>query len=682
MHLITRHTIYGTFVLLFLLCSRICIAQSTATAPAVAQKLAAATSDTGRVNILLAYATSKMNSNGDESRVYGERALEEAERCGWELGKYKALHLLGSTSIKLRDIDAAEDYYIRAIPLAEAAGYEKGLLRSQGGLASIYRYKGDYEKALELAETSVATARRIGDQEAEIAIAFNLSNLYQRLGRPQDRIDVLLQLNERPLDPHAASKVNGSLCQALAKSGQDSLALSYCYLSLSYGDLETNVEGYYYSRLRLAEYYEDRERYDSVQYYFRQIVDSIDNPNKRFQGLLGMAQTAVKQEQFEAANTYVERLTALQPSTTSPNVAMEVAMVRGEVAFARGMYRQALPFFEDVITYARRARPDIYARVLSLKLLSESYLGKATDPGEWETAMSLRDSVAEAKRSAVYLETIERYRNDSLVAFSEMQEQQNEIQALTVGRQRKWILGMLFLALMLGTGAFFFRRLSRQRGELNEQLRSANKEILTLKAAGTHATLHSYRSFRRAISEAAKGEDMPPAVGTFLGQLDRSILAYYTLQQMTDNNVAAPVELRAYINNLEELYCTMELDDGARLELSTDEVDSFFVHYKAAESLAVILNELITNTQKYGKREGDKVYCHLEVTQQGESIWFEYNDDGPRTDVPADIPSSGEGLQHVATLVKELKGETKVTSGYSHTYRFPASSILATPSTS
>ncbi|MEJ5189384.1 MAG: cache domain-containing protein [Breznakiellaceae bacterium] len=73
--------------------------------------------------------------------------------------------------------------------------------------------------------------------------------------------------------------------------------------------------------------------------------------------------------------------------------------------------------------------------------------------------------------------------------------------------------------------------------------------------------------------------------------------------------------------------------------------------------LGLILNELITNSLKYGKKDPKDLEIHLSIAKTENNLRIEFSDNGPGFIEPsAETPKKGFGLQLIETLASQLKG--------------------------
>jgi two-component sensor histidine kinase len=79
---------------------------------------------------------------------------------------------------------------------------------------------------------------------------------------------------------------------------------------------------------------------------------------------------------------------------------------------------------------------------------------------------------------------------------------------------------------------------------------------------------------------------------------------------------------------------------------------------KQAHTLALVFNELATNTIKYGLRDHNEGQIHVRISQGDGWVTFVYRDDGPGYPQPVlKGTQHDEGLYLLARLTKSLRGD-------------------------
>jgi len=147
-----------------------------------------------------------------------------------------------------------------------------------------------------------------------------------------------------------------------------------------------------------------------------------------------------------------------------------------------------------------------------------------------------------------------------------------------------------------------------------------------------------------------------PAYQTTMQNLTQRIQGFATVHRMLSSTQWSPLSLS---NLVKQVINSVLAALPAHQHVTVYVTDSFiFVGAKYANNLALILNELTTNTIKYAMPHRTSGRITVNICDEGETILLEYRDDGPG--YPAEtlqLHRHNVGLQLLQFLVeKDLKG--------------------------
>ncbi len=104
--------------------------------------------------------------------------------------KYTAsLTSLGNAYKSLGEYQKAIEFHQQSLAIKREIGDRGGEAKSYGNLGTVYGSLGEYQKAIEFYQQSLAIEREIGDQGGEAASYNNLGNVYYSLGEYQKAIE-------------------------------------------------------------------------------------------------------------------------------------------------------------------------------------------------------------------------------------------------------------------------------------------------------------------------------------------------------------------------------------------------------------------------------------------------------------------------------------------------------------
>jgi two-component sensor histidine kinase len=275
----------------------------------------------------------------------------------------------------------------------------------------------------------------------------------------------------------------------------------------------------------------------------------------------------------------------------------------------------------------------------------------------FDSIVSIHDYQLEAKTQKIVDELNIKHqtqiRQDSIINLS-LRSEAAEAVAATRNIQ------LLLLASVLATlaGAFIFvRRASRRRKHLNEQLQEKNVQISRLNSEITHRASNHLHNVKLLLVNQRKRAIAAGLDVSIANALERQILAYTKLQeQLSTNHVK--VNLKEYLEKFSEGLQEAFAAGGQRIIFDLN-IAKLAVKPDFAAPLALIINELATNSLKYARREDGILKIALDVTlEKGGDLRVYYRDGGPQDgEVDPMVHSSGEGMELVKGFTWELAGE-------------------------
>jgi predicted ATPase/class 3 adenylate cyclase len=103
-----------------------------------------------------------------------QRSAVVSRRFGAAYELARTLYRLGDVELALANLDQAEAYYRESLSLAEREGFPRLAIDVKDALPTVYLYRGEVDRAIELQRERIATARLAGD---EYSLAFLLAAL-------------------------------------------------------------------------------------------------------------------------------------------------------------------------------------------------------------------------------------------------------------------------------------------------------------------------------------------------------------------------------------------------------------------------------------------------------------------------------------------------------------------------
>ncbi|MFM6658109.1 MAG: tetratricopeptide repeat protein, partial [Microcystis panniformis] len=119
---------------------------------------------------------------------------QQEEQTNW---KYTAsLTSLGNAYNSLGEYQKAIEFHQQSLAITREIGDRKGEANSYNNLGNVYDSLGEYQKAIEFYQQSLAITREIGDRGGEANAWFNLGLTYDKLKRISEAKEAFLQSRE------------------------------------------------------------------------------------------------------------------------------------------------------------------------------------------------------------------------------------------------------------------------------------------------------------------------------------------------------------------------------------------------------------------------------------------------------------------------------------------------------
>ena len=137
-------------------------------------RLALAKEDTAKVKLIVALAQVYWAVNPDTGIMYGNSALQLAQKLDWKEGLARSYHVLATNYVLKSDYSTALNYDKMALEIYEAANNKKGVGSVYGSYCVIGIYQSDYPMALDNGFKAMKITEELKDR---LGTARNLTNI-------------------------------------------------------------------------------------------------------------------------------------------------------------------------------------------------------------------------------------------------------------------------------------------------------------------------------------------------------------------------------------------------------------------------------------------------------------------------------------------------------------------------
>ena len=173
-----------TFTLLLVFIGRISFGQNRQEVDSLRHELAIAKQDTNRVLILVELAGNYQNTNPDSTLLYGQRALDLAQKITFLRGQSRAFHALGSVNRLIGDLPKGFDLTFKGLQIAEENNFPFEAAISLNLLSVFFAANlGDNLKAMDYLWRGLAIIKTVPNSKEKSAreaqILRNIGNNYR-----------------------------------------------------------------------------------------------------------------------------------------------------------------------------------------------------------------------------------------------------------------------------------------------------------------------------------------------------------------------------------------------------------------------------------------------------------------------------------------------------------------------
>jgi len=233
------------------------------------KRLAEARDDTSRINAQIALCLFHRLGNTDSSLMYGQQALEAAEKINYIRGQVSVLGFMCIVTEQRGNLPGALELGFKSLRLGEEHNLEILAGPSLDGIGEAYIILKDYPKAINYLRRYILITQEYGSNNEGLAYAyFDMGNAFAGLNQldsanfyEQKAIETFGKYNyEEPL-------VYQTMGDIKIKSGKPDEALGFYKKSLYIALKNNEPRASAYAYNKIASFYKDTNKPDSAIYY-------------------------------------------------------------------------------------------------------------------------------------------------------------------------------------------------------------------------------------------------------------------------------------------------------------------------------------------------------------------------------------------------------------------------------
>ncbi len=587
----------------------------------LASKLRIIYSDFGEIYI--------SNGVSDKALHYYNKALREGEKNGDQLFVASCFNNIGFIFYRLGETDSALIYfhsaYDRFVEIRDTLNAATAL----SSIANCHYLKGDFETSLNIHDQIIRLSESINDTAGMAYSYATIARLYRdqkEYGLAKKSSEKALKLGELSGNFELIGMAHLNLGFIQQLRGHLDSALYFNYKCLEAYQLSGIQLGEAEAMLNIGEVYKLQGKMEESLSSFQESL-SI---NREFGSLSGIADACTEiaklkyeVQEYDVAWSMADEAFDAAEQLGAPRSLMKAAEIRYKVA-------QKLQNWE-----AAFQNHDLYV------LLRDSLNNSENEKLVIRQALTFEHDKADAIRDAEYKKDLE------------IKEEQRKAQTYVI---YSVIAGAVLLGIFL---SFVFVRLKKERRQKEIIEKQNNEKSILLKEIHHRVknNLQVISSLLNLQSRTIVDDSALSAVKEGQNRVKSIALIHQKLYQTED---LSEVALEEYVQQLSTFLKSVFGKSDCQVNINITPSD-LTLDTDTAVPVGLILNELITNSLKYGCNEHKRIDINLNLQTPGSYVLI-VSDHGPGLPLDLDISKARSlGLRLVRELSKQLQGEFQYT---------------------
>lgn len=637
--------------------------------------------DTVHVGVLIDISYQLNMLRSPDAMEWGQKALNAAQKVGWQKGVARAYTVIGRTLWFRRQFSQAQEMHLKALHIIDQLNDKPWLAITYRDLGKDYGDAGNFPEAMENFTKALKVYQQLQDKDGMAEANTLIAWVYDNQGQyPKAAMHnyVAYKLFEEAGDRSGIAASNASIGNDYESNGEPGKALGYYKRSLSeclkmqewlaVSDMNSAI-GTVYAKLG---------KYDSALLYLDEGLKygrSIKNLNCIGSALRRTGDVLFLQQKYtEALNKYNDALKYFVIQKNYRELA-DLLINKGLCYAYLGSCRQAELALDScalILAHVAGSAPRIEAWLRAKTVLDSAM-------GNWKAAyehgmqaVRIRDSMFNLEGTRNLVQTLMQHEFDKKLA---LKNKEMEINKLKVA-QRKRINQLLIVGLGVLTLAvvFLFIQIKRS-GNLRKELQTSlsQKDILIKEI---HHRVKNNLQVISSLLRLQAGAITDPAAQTSLTESQNRVLSIALIhQKLYQDDQMDMVDFTTFSSELFEQVKRVFGKGEMPVILFLDKEHMLFP-IDTAVPLGLILNELITNSFKYAMGNNkSETFIRVSLAAKDGGYELHYADNGPG--LPADIDfgtTRSLGLRLVSRLSKQLNGSARYfkDDGANFVISFPA----------
>lgn len=570
----------------------------------------------------------------DSALLFNNQSLKLASNIkigntiGWKKGIANANNELGQLNWKLGNYTKALEHYIIAQNLYKQINHKKGIAYSYNNIGLIYDQQGKYSEALKNFYTALAIMEEIKFKPGIAMATNNIANSYYTLGNDSAAFKnnfTALKLKTELNDQHGIALANNNIGLIFDRQGNYTQALKHYFIAY---DLFTQLDDQYNISMITGNiavvYYRQKKYPEATQMYHLslKVNEKIEDKEGLIFTNIGLGEVSTATKKYKEAKTYLEKALKLSLEIGGADHIRDAYEHLTSVNEALGDYKSALECHRLYIDY------------------KDSLMNKETIEKSTQAAMQYDFDKKEA---------LIKYENNMVV---NQLEASNKLHR----QQRFFFVIIIFISLIL---LFFVKRAYDNKKKIAEFMSedSRRKEVLLQEV---HHRINNNLQIISSLLILQANSSENEKLAEYLKQSQNRIQSLAVLHELLyQNDSSLEINMKDYLNKVLDFHRDIMKNTHEHIHFEID-ISNVIFNTKLALPLAIIVNELVTNSMKYAfpQTSSGKISISLKSTDNSQHAWLlSVTDTGCGIDEATNLKKGSLGLRLVNIMTKQIHGE-------------------------
>ena len=605
---------------------------------------------------------------------YSEKALKISRKCGYENGIARAYFTLGNAYTYNSRNTIGLEMYRKALKIYIRNKNYNSVADCYLNIGATYDDMSDYGNALDYYYRSLEVARKMNRTDLFGDCYRNIGIVEYSIGNYPKSLKSLyraLQYYEQQKARLSIADVYNCLGNVYSEEGDKTTSLNMYFTSLKIARELDEKESIGNAYVNIGSTYDDMGKYDKAVGMCRlaiQTYKEISNP-----GGLSLAYNSIADAYYHQGN-YEESLRMSDEALKLAKVSLDqtetvvsyinignVYIRQNKLDAARRILNRSLELSKQI--GSKLFTKETYESLIELEKKSGNYQAAFENQHMWmlyKDSINNEETVRQSYRTVLEYSfekkaLAEKEKNDKAVAKLQTQNK--------LSKERQLSLTIILIVLLLSAIVvwFFARKAYNNRKKLAEVLANENQHKEALLQEVHHRVNNSLQMISSLLSIQADTTESEE-IREYLIKSENRVQAMSVMHQLLHlGNSKLEVNMSDYFSEVLQFYRQM-LESRRGIVLNSN-IPSILFHTKLAMPLALILNELITNSLKYAFPDNvGEIEVLLEKQTNGEWL-FRVKDNGIgfKHD-ESKLESSSIGLSLVQLMTKQIDGKLKIDS--------------------